>query len=124
MLQVGSETPVDRSKSIRSWLVGMLKEQLQAEAGSGAAVHQPLDVEGTDVVHACYSGTAALLNTLAWVESEAYDGRWGVVVVTDVASTHPDGELRLLGQCMHVLQLLVATWQPFHRCRMPGSGWM
>jgi 3-hydroxy-3-methylglutaryl CoA synthase len=31
------------------------------------------------------AGTAALLNSVAWVESSAWDGRWAVVVCGDIA---------------------------------------
>jgi hydroxymethylglutaryl-CoA synthase len=80
---VGTESAVDRAKSIKSYMM-----QLFPDTAAG--------VEGADVVHACYGGAAALLNALAWVESEAWDGRWAVVVTTDVGFNHPDGEV--LGQ--------------------------
>ena len=38
------------------------------------------DVEGVDNKNACYGGTAALMNTVNWVESSSWDGRFGVVV--------------------------------------------
>lgn len=34
------------------------------------------DVEGATVINACYGGTAALLNALAWVDSSSWDGRF------------------------------------------------
>jgi hypothetical protein len=87
--QVGTESSVDRAKSIRSYLL-----QLFPAAGA--------QLEGADVVHACYGGVAALLNALAWVESEAWDGRWAVVVTTDTASMHPDGGLERTGRvCLY-----------------------
>lgn len=43
------------------------------------------DVEGVTSLNACYGGTAALLNTAAWIESSAWDGRFGLVVTADVA---------------------------------------
>lgn len=33
------------------------------------------DVEGIDTTNACYGGTSALFNALAWVESSAWDGK-------------------------------------------------
>jgi hydroxymethylglutaryl-CoA synthase len=33
----------------------------------------------------CRAGTAALLNTAAWVESSEWDGRYGIVVAADIA---------------------------------------
>ena len=32
------------------------------------------DVEGIDSTNACYGGTAALLNSIAWMESSYWDG--------------------------------------------------
>lgn len=60
------------------------------------------NVEGIDSLHACYAGTAALFNSTgehilasfvqflkyfsaAWVESSAWDGRYALVVVVDIA---------------------------------------
>ena len=33
------------------------------------------DVEGVDSTNACYGGTAALINSIAWVESSYWDGK-------------------------------------------------
>ena len=41
--------------------------------------------QGVDSVSACYGGTAALLNSAAWVESRAWDGRYALVVAADIA---------------------------------------
>lgn len=43
------------------------------------------DVEGVDSCNACYGGTAALLNVVNWIESTAWDGRYGLVVAADSA---------------------------------------
>ena len=72
MLQVGSESLLDRSKSIKSHLMALFPP--------GCA-----NVEGVDAYQACYGGTAALLACTNWVESEAWDGRWAVCVCTDVS---------------------------------------
>jgi hydroxymethylglutaryl-CoA synthase len=47
------------------------------------------DVEGCDSFHACFGGTAAVQNALNWVESRSWDGRYAVVVMTDVAVYAP-----------------------------------
>jgi len=47
------------------------------------------DIEGVDSSNACYGGTAALLNCVNWVESNSWDGRYGLVVCTDSAVRHP-----------------------------------
>ena len=59
MLQVGSESLLDRSKSIKSHLMSLFGDCV--------------DVEGTDCYHACYGGTAALIACLNWAESSAFD---------------------------------------------------
>ncbi len=70
-LEVGTETLVDKSKSVKTALVAQL-------FGENA------DVEGVTSTNACYGGTAALFNSVAWVESSAWDGRYAVVVCGDV----------------------------------------
>lgn len=72
-LEVGSETILDHSKSIKSVLM-----QLFEESGNS-------DVEGVDTINACYGGTSALFNSIAWCQSEAWDGRYAVVVTSDIA---------------------------------------
>lgn len=72
-LEVGTETLVDKSKSAKTVVM-----KLFAAAGN----HR---VEGIDTTNACYGGTAALFNALAWVESSAWDGRLAVVVAADIA---------------------------------------
>jgi len=59
---VGTESLVDKSKSIKSMLMRLFKE-------SGNS-----NVEGVDSTNACYGGTAALFNSTAWLESSAWDG--------------------------------------------------
>jgi hypothetical protein len=39
-----------------------------------------------DSSNACYGGTAALFNCVNWVESNSWDGRYGLVVCTDSAA--------------------------------------
>eukprot|EP00177_Eucheuma_denticulatum_P008431 GFKZ01015328.1.p1 GENE.GFKZ01015328.1~~GFKZ01015328.1.p1 ORF type:complete len:458 (-),score=50.01 GFKZ01015328.1:575-1888(-) len=72
-LEVGTETLVDKSKSIKTSLMALFER-------SGNS-----DVEGLDNTNACYGGTAALFNALAWAESSAWDGRYAVVVAADIA---------------------------------------
>ena len=47
-----------------------LSIQLFADSGN-------TDLEGVDSTNACYGGTAALFNSVNWVESSAWDGRLG-----------------------------------------------
>ncbi|XP_050714244.1 hydroxymethylglutaryl-CoA synthase, cytoplasmic-like isoform X5 [Eriocheir sinensis] len=72
-LEVGTETIIDKSKSVKSCLM-----QLFEESGN-------TDVEGIDTTNACYGGTAALINAINWVESSSWDGRYAVVVAGDIA---------------------------------------
>jgi len=72
-LEVGTETIIDKSKSVKSVLM-----QLFTASGN-------TDLEGVDSTNACYGGTAALFNSLNWVESSAWDGRLALVVCGDIA---------------------------------------
>jgi len=72
-LEVGTETLLDKSKSVKSVLM-----QLFEESGN-------TNIEGVDTVNACYGGTNALFNTINWMESSAWDGRNAIVVAGDIA---------------------------------------
>ncbi|KAF9889949.1 hypothetical protein FE257_006823 [Aspergillus nanangensis] len=71
-LEVGTETLLDKSKSVKSVLM-----QLFAPENT--------NVEGVDNVNACYGGTNAVFNSINWIESSAWDGRDAVVVCGDIA---------------------------------------
>lgn len=72
-LEVGTETLLDKSKSVKSVLM-----QLFAPSGN-------TNVEGVDTLNACYGGTNALFNSVNWVESSGWDGRDAIVVAGDIA---------------------------------------
>lgn len=72
-LEVGTETILDKSKSVKSVLMQLFEP------------HGCTDIEGADTTNACYGGTAALFNAVNWVESSAWDGRWALVVTADSA---------------------------------------
>jgi len=72
-LEVGTETLVDKSKSVKSTLMQLFEAR---------GCH---DIEGVDTINACYGGTSALFNALAWTESSAWDGRYALVVAADIA---------------------------------------
>ena len=61
-LEVGTETIVDKSKSVKTVLMQLFK-------ASGNT-----SVEGIDTTNACYGGTQALFNSVSWVESSSWDG--------------------------------------------------
>lgn len=92
-VDVGTETIVDKSKSVKTVLM-----ELFAECGNH-------DVEGLDTTNACYGGTAALFNAVAWVESSAWDGRAAVVVAGDIA-VYAKGNARPTGGCGAVAMLV------------------
>ena len=92
-LEVGTESPIDKSKSVKTTVMSLFNEQ---------GVH---DVEGIDTISACYGGTQALFNTLAWMDSPAYDGRYGIVLAGDIA-VYPSGPARPTGGGGMVAMLL------------------
>jgi hydroxymethylglutaryl-CoA synthase len=92
-LEVGTETLLDKSKSVKTTLMELFK---------ASGNH---DIEGVSSINACYGGTNALFNTLNWVQSGAYDGRLGIVLCTDVA-VYPKGNARPTGGCGAIAMLI------------------
>ncbi len=70
-LEVGTETILDKSKSVKSVLMQLFGDNT--------------NIEGVDTVNACYGGTNAVFNTVNWVESSGWDGRDAIVVAGDIA---------------------------------------
>ena len=70
-LEVGTETLLDKSKSVKSVLMQLFGDNT--------------NIEGVDTVNACYGGTSAVFNAVNWVESSAWDGRDAIVVAGDIA---------------------------------------
>lgn len=62
-LEVGTETIIDKSKSVKTVLMQLFEES------------RNFSVEGIDTTNACYGGTSALFNAINWVESSAWDGK-------------------------------------------------
>ena len=71
MLVVGTETAVDHSKPVSSFVQGLLG------IGSRCRVFE--------TKHACYGGTAALMMALDWVRSGSANGRKALIVCSDIA---------------------------------------
>ncbi|CAI9784521.1 unnamed protein product [Fraxinus pennsylvanica] len=92
-LEVGSETVLDKSKSIKTFLMPIFEK-------SGNT-----DIEGVDSTNACYGGTAALFNCVNWVESSSWDGRYGLVVCTDSA-VYAEGPARPTGGAAAIAMLI------------------
>ncbi|KAJ8059829.1 hypothetical protein OCU04_011459 [Sclerotinia nivalis] len=72
-LEVGTESSIDKAKSVKSVLTTLFEP-------SGNT-----SLEGIDTIHACYGGTNALFNAVNWVESRSWDGRDAIVVASDIA---------------------------------------
>lgn len=70
-LEVGTETILDKAKSVKSVLMQLFGENT--------------NIAGVDTINACYGGTNAVFSTVDWVESSAWDGRDGIVVAGDIA---------------------------------------
>ncbi|CAK7901536.1 hydroxymethylglutaryl-CoA synthase [[Candida] anglica] len=81
-LEVGTETLLDKSKSVKSVLMQLLGDNN--------------DVEGIDTINACYGGTSAVINAVNWIESSSWDGRDAVVVCGDIA-IYSEGAARPTG---------------------------
>ncbi|XP_013399881.1 hydroxymethylglutaryl-CoA synthase 1 [Lingula anatina] len=92
-LEVGTETVIDKSKSVKTVLM-----QLFEDSGNTS-------IEGVDTTNACYGGTSALFNSLNWIESSAWDGRYAIVVAGDIA-VYATGNARCTGGAGAVAMLL------------------
>lgn len=97
-LEVGTESLVDKSKSTKTVLMDLLPGNVS--------------VEGATTLNACYGGTAALLNSVAWVESGEWDGRYAVYVAADIAG-YEAGPARPTGGCGAVA-VLIGPNAPLH----------
>lgn len=71
MLVVGTETGVDHSKPVASFVHGLLD--------------LPRAMRVYDAQHACYGGTAGLMAAVEWIASGAARGRRALVVCADIA---------------------------------------
>lgn len=70
-LEVGTSDMTDKSKSIKTYMMSLLRE-------SGNC-----NVEGVSSHASSYGGIQALYNSVAWIESRSWDGRYAVVIVVD-----------------------------------------
>ena len=90
-VEIGTETLVDKSKSVKTSIMHLF--------GSNT------DMEGVTNVNACYGGSAALFNSIAWLESSEWDGRYALVVCGDIA-VYDVGPARPTGGCGAIAMLL------------------
>lgn len=105
-LEVGTETLTDKSKSTKTVLMQLFGDNT--------------DVDGATVINACYGGTAALLNAVAWVDSSLWDGRYALVVATDIA-VYAKGPARPSGGCGAVAMLIGADAPIVLDCRSKAT---
>src|SRR5512139_247831 len=71
LIVVGTETGVDHSKPVASFVHGLLE--------------LPRAMRVYDTQHACYGGTAGLMTAVEWIASGAADGRSALVICSDIA---------------------------------------
>jgi hydroxymethylglutaryl-CoA synthase len=71
MIAVGTETGVDHSKAVASYVQGLLD--------------LPRSMRTFDTQHACYGGTAALMSAADWVASGSANGLAALVICSDIA---------------------------------------
>ena len=72
-IEVGTETIIDKSKSVKTHLLEKFNE-----AGN-------YDIMGVDCINACYGGTNALFNAVNWIESSMWNGKYAIVLTGDIA---------------------------------------
>ena len=88
-LTVSTETPFDHSKSIKSVLMQLFNNggdiNINSQSDDDNNCKNTYDIEGCDMIHACYSGTAALFDALNWCHSPYWNGKYAIVVCGDIA---------------------------------------
>ncbi|KAJ7603420.1 hydroxymethylglutaryl-coenzyme A synthase N terminal-domain-containing protein [Roridomyces roridus] len=111
-IDVGTETIIDKSKSVKTTLMSLF-----AESGN-------FDIEGIDSKNACYGSTAALYNAINWVESSSWDGRNAIVVAGDIA-IYAKGAARPAGGAGAVAMLIgpnaPVVFEPVHGSYMADT---
>lgn len=92
-IDVGTETIIDKSKSVKSVLMQLFEPYGLTE------------IEGLDTTNACFGGTAALFNAINWVESSYWNGKYALVVAADIA-VYAKGAARPTGGAGAVAMLI------------------
>lgn len=83
-MEVGTETLLDKSKSVKTVLMTLFQR---------SGNH---DIEGVTSTNACYGSTNAVFNSINWIQSQSWDGRYALVVSSDIA-VYPKGSARPTG---------------------------
>jgi len=92
-LEVGTESMLDKSKSIKTILMNLFKQ---------SGNH---DIEGVTSINACYGSTNAIFNSINWITSSYWDGRLAIVVSSDIA-VYAKGSARPTGGIGAVAMLI------------------
>ncbi|KAK7046364.1 3-hydroxy-3-methylglutaryl coenzyme A synthase [Favolaschia claudopus] len=111
-IDVGTESLLDKSKSIKTTLMDLF------------APENNTDIEGVDSINACYGSTAALFNAINWIESRSWDGRNAIVVAVDIA-VYKEGNARPVGGAGAVAMLVgpgaPVVFEPIHGTYMADT---
>jgi len=111
-LDVGTETIIDKSKSVKTVLMDLFE---------ASGNH---DIEGIDSKNACYGSTAALFNAINWIESSSWDGRNAIVFAGDIA-IYAEGGARPVGGAGAVAMLIgpdaPLVFEPIHGTYMANT---
>ena len=83
-LEIGTETLMDKSKAVKTVLMTLFQK---------SGNH---DIEGVTSTNACYGSTNAIFNSINWIQSQSWDGRYALVVSSDIA-VYPKGNARPTG---------------------------
>ena len=118
-LEVGSESMVDNSKAIKTTLMQLFQESgnHDVEGRKPRNIHgrdfwflSSRHLTGVDTVNGCYGGTNALFNSIQWMQSDFWDGRYALVVMGDLA-VYSSGPARPTGGC-GAIAILIAPNAP------------
>ncbi len=91
-LEIGTETIIDKSKSLKTKLMKLFKNINH-------------NIEGVDNLNACYGGTSAIFNSLAWLNSKESKNKDALVIIGDIA-VYEKGPARPTGGCGAIALLL------------------
>lgn len=92
-LEVGTESSIDKSKSVKTYLMDLFKK------------YNNHNIEGVDTINACYGGTQAIFNSLAWLETKECKDKYAIVVMSDIAE-YENGPALPSGGCGAIAILL------------------
>jgi hydroxymethylglutaryl-CoA synthase len=124
-VEVGTETLIDKSKSVKTELMRLFSPSGNTDIGNYinsllsllslppssfllSLFSLPICLtEGCDTINACYGGTSAFFNACNWMSSPDWelDGRYALVVSGDIA-VYEKGPARPTGGCGAVALLI------------------